>query len=271
MTVKYICLKSTVWVLKSYNKYFYIYKCPREVVWQLTTFVLIYLSRLSAGPSPKSVIGSPRARKQALTSASSVDTVICLALLRLSNSSSTSDCLSLIRSSSSITSPMGQCTHYFSRHTCFSGVHEITGNHSLRCYWTWGQIMVRLRGLGQLLRLIYVQLTTRDVDVASIDSSFDPIFSWPSAPFPAQTFPLLLLQTSIEDARLLHHGGVLVVRHLYSYYQRYMNRPGAYWTRVKVWLGYMYIQTRWFPFENLGCLCDRGPICCSARTNPNAQ
>lgn len=59
-----------------------------------------------------------------------------------------------------------------------------------------------------------VQLTTRDVDVASLDSGFDRIFPWCTGTFPAQPFSLLLLQTSIEDARLLHHGGVLVVRHL---------------------------------------------------------
>lgn len=64
-----------------------------------------HLSRLSAGPSPNTVIGSPRARKHALTSVSSVDTVICRALFLRSNSASTSACLSLTRSSSSRDSP----------------------------------------------------------------------------------------------------------------------------------------------------------------------
>lgn len=65
-----------------------------------------HLSLRSAGPSPKSVIGSPKARRQALTSESSVETLICRARFLLSNSAKTSACRSLMCSSISNTSPM---------------------------------------------------------------------------------------------------------------------------------------------------------------------
>lgn len=78
-----------------------------SVLQKITEVILLHLSRRSAGPSPNNVIGSPSARRPAFTSASSVDTVICRARRRRSNSASASCCRSLTRSSISRVSPAG--------------------------------------------------------------------------------------------------------------------------------------------------------------------
>lgn len=94
-----------------------------------------HLSLRSAGPSPNRVMGSPRARRQAFTSESSVDTLICRARFLRSNSARTSACRSLMCSSRSNDSPEEEAAHLTSRSWLFlqSGWERLLC--SSRSYW----------------------------------------------------------------------------------------------------------------------------------------
>lgn len=150
-----------------------------------------YLSRRSAGPSPNNVIGSPSARRPAFTSASSVETVICLALRRRSNAARASCCLSLTRSSNSRVSPV-----------------ETSWKNSLTC----------LYNIHISLIVDNTEITWRNVDMSSFNANFYCIASsWTTRRLRTQPLSLFFLQASVENTTPFNdRNKILIVWHFYS-------------------------------------------------------